>query len=66
MMKYRNREYNKQRNEMIRNAGLMGLVLAAAALGHILVKTDSLLVAAASLLCVLGALGVSSLRNMGM
>ena len=32
MMKYRNNEYNKERNEMMRSAGLLGLVLAAAAL----------------------------------
>lgn len=63
MMKYRNREYNKERNEMMRSAGLLGLVLAAAALGHLLVKTDSLLVGAVSLMAVLGALGLSSLRN---
>ncbi|MBQ6899204.1 MAG: hypothetical protein IJN72_00025 [Firmicutes bacterium] len=63
MMKYRNKEYNKERNEMMRSAGLLGLVLAAAALGHLLVKTDSLLVGAVSLMAVLGALGLSSLRN---
>lgn len=63
MMKYRNKEYNKERNEMMRSAGLLGLVLAAAALGHLLVKTDSLLVGAVSLIVVLGALGLSSLRN---
>ena len=63
MMKYRNKEYNKERNEMMRSAGLLGLVLAAAALGHRLVKTDSLLVGAVSLMAVLGALGLSSLRN---
>lgn len=63
MMKYRNKEYNKERNEMMRSAGLLGLVLAATALGHLLVKTDSLLVGAVSLMAVLGALGLSSLRN---
>lgn len=63
MMKYRNKEYNKERNEMMRSAGLLGLVLAAAVLGHLLVETDSLLVGAVSLIVVLGALGLSSLRN---
>lgn len=63
MMKYRNSKHNEQRNEMLRNSGLLGLTLAASALGQILVKTDSLLVAAASILIVLGALGVSSIRN---
>ena len=63
MMKYRNREYNKERNEMMRSAGLLGLVLAAAVLGHLLVETDSLLVGAVSLIVVLGALGLSSLKN---
>jgi len=63
MMKYRNKEYNKERNEMMRSAGLLGLVLAAAVLGHLLVETDSLLVGAVSLMVVLGALGLSSLKN---
>lgn len=63
MMKYRNIEHNKNRNEMIQSAGLLGLVLAVSALGHFLVETDSLLVAAACLLCVLGALGASCIRN---
>jgi len=63
MMKYRNKEYNKERNEMMRSAGLLGLVLAAAVLGHLLVETDSLLVGAVSLIVVLGALGLSSLKN---
>jgi len=63
MMKYRNKEYNKERNEMMRSAGLLGLVLAAAVLGHVLVETDSLLVGAVSLIVVLGALGLSSLKN---
>ncbi len=62
-MKYRNKQHNQMRNEMLRNAGLLGLALAVGALGHILVKTDSLLIAAVSLAVVLGTLGLSSLKN---
>ena len=63
MMRYGNREHNKNRNEMIQGASLLGLVLAVAALGHILAETDSLLIAAGCLLVVLCALGASSIRN---
>ena len=64
MMKYRNSEYNKKRNEMIYNACLITVALGIAALGQILAKTDSFLVAGASVVCVLAALGISSWRNM--
>lgn len=63
MMKYKNSEYNKKRNEMIRNAGLIIIALGIAAFGQILVNTDSALVAAGSVVCVLAALGISSWRS---
>lgn len=63
MMKYKNREYNENRNEMIRNAGLAVLAFGAAAAGHVLVSTNSAAVAVLSLACVLGALGLSALKT---
>jgi len=63
MMKYRNSEYNQKRNEVLRTAGLAALGLGAAVAGHILVKTDSGIVAAVCIIGVLAALGISGLRN---
>ncbi|MBQ4649575.1 MAG: hypothetical protein IJB73_02615 [Firmicutes bacterium] len=63
MMKYRNREYNERRNEVLRNAGLALLVFGAAALGHVLVSINSAAVAVLVLAVVLGALGISALKT---
>ena len=63
MTKYRNREFNEKRNEVIRNAGLAVLVFGAAAAAHVLVGVNSAAVAVLSLVCVLGALGFSTLKT---
>ena len=63
MMKYRNNEYNEKRNNVIRDAGLAVLAFGVAVIGHVLVETNSLAVAALSLLGVLGALGISALKT---
>jgi len=62
-MKYRNKQHNQMRNEMLRNAGLLGLALGVGALAQILVKTDSAAAAVACLAAVLGTLGLSSLKS---
>lgn len=63
MMKYRNKEYNKERNEMMHNGALLILALAAGAAGHILVSTNSAAVAALSLAAVLGVLGIKCIKS---